>query len=77
MAVQQGHLETAVRLFAWADRTRQMEKDSRPPLEQTAIDRDLATLSDRLDMDTYATAHDIGQRMTMAQAITHALGDQG
>ena len=75
LAVQEERAETAVSLFAWADMTRQMEKNGRSRSEQEDVNRDITRLQDMLDKNAYAAAHVAGQTMTMAQAITHALGD--
>jgi predicted ATPase/DNA-binding SARP family transcriptional activator len=76
LAVQQEQPETAVRLFAWADMTRHLNKTNRTQFEQTDVDRDMAHLLEMIDKEAYAAAYAAGQAMTMAQAIAHALGDE-
>jgi hypothetical protein len=69
----QRHLATAVRLFAWADTTREAIGDTRPPVEQAEVDRDLITIHSHLDETVFSEAYAEGRAMSMEQAIADAL----
>jgi hypothetical protein len=73
LAVAQSKPELALRLFAWADATREVIDDVRPPVEQAEVDRDLATIRAQLDETAIAAARAEGRAMTMEQAITYGL----
>ena len=73
LAVLQGQHEQAVRLFAWADATRETVDDLRPPVEQVSVDRDLATIRSQLDEAAFAEAQAAGRAMSMDEAIALAL----
>jgi tetratricopeptide (TPR) repeat protein len=63
----------AAKLFAWADATREIIENKRPPIEQTNVDRDLATIHTQLDESAFAAAQAAGRAMSMDQAIVYAL----
>ena len=69
LTVLQEQPERAVRLFAWADATRETIGDYRPPVEQADVDRDLATIHAQLDEATFVAAQEAGRAMTMDEAI--------
>jgi hypothetical protein len=72
LAVAQSRPELALRLFAWADATREAIGDTRPPVEQADVDRDLATIQAQLDETASVAARAEGWAMTMEQAIIEA-----
>ena len=71
--VNQGQLERAVRLFAWADMMRVKIGDHRPPVEQASVDRDLAVIYSKLNDSEFASLLAEGQALTLEEAISHAL----
>ena len=73
MAVAEGRPERAVRLVGWADAIRQTIGDFQPPVEQKAVDGDMAVARAQLDEAVFAAAYAEGQRLTMEQAIAYAL----
>ena len=73
LAVAEGRLERAARLFAWADVTRRKNGGHRPANEQLDVDQDLATLRLHLDEATMQAAASTGQAMTLAEAIAYAI----
>jgi hypothetical protein len=54
--VAQSRPELALRLFAWADATREVIDAQRPPVEQAKVDRDLATIRVQFDETAIAAA---------------------
>lgn len=75
LAVRQGRLAQAARLFAWADATREMIQDSRPPVEQADVDRDLAIIRAQLDDATFQAEQEAGRKMTLDEAVEFALSE--
>ena len=73
VAVAQSMPELALRLFAWADATREVIDHTRPPVEQAEVDRELATIRAQLDETAIAAAWASGQALTLEQAIEEAL----
>ena len=73
LAVAQSRPELALRLFAWADATREVIDALRPPVEQAEVDRDLATIRAQLDEAAIAAARAEGRAMTLEQAIAYGL----
>jgi tetratricopeptide (TPR) repeat protein len=73
LAVAQTMPELALRLFAWADATREVIDDMRPPVEQVDVDRDLVTIRTQLDETAIAAVRAEGRDMTLEQAITYGL----
>ena len=71
--VNQGEIEYAARLFAWADAMREQMGDTRPPIEQASIERDLAVIRSKLNDEEYAKLSTEGSTMTIEQAIALAL----
>jgi non-specific serine/threonine protein kinase len=70
-----GQPQRSVRLFAWTDTEHAKASDPRPPIEQAAVEKDLAKLQSQLDATTYASLSAEGQAMTREQAIAAALED--
>ena len=73
LATLEGHLAQAARLFAWADVMRETLGNTRPPVEQLSVDRDLATIRAGLDEGTFAAAQTKGREMSMDDAVAYAL----
>lgn len=73
LAVVENQPERAARLLGWADALRATTGDSRPAVEQMAVEGDLAAIHAQLDGATFAAAYADGQSMTMEQAIAYAL----
>jgi hypothetical protein len=51
--------------------------DTRPPVEQADVDRDLATIRTHLDEARFTLACAEGRAMTLEQAIAYALEGSG
>lgn len=77
LAVRQKQPDRAVRLIAWTDASRRTMLDSRPPVEQADVDRDLAAIREMIDKETFDAAYDEGQVMTMEQVVAYALEEAG
>lgn len=73
LAVAQNQPERAARVFAWADAAREASDNTRPPVEQADVDRDLATIHAQLDEPALAMAQAKGRAMTLEQAVAYAL----
>lgn len=73
LAVMQGRLAHAARLFAWADSAREMLGNSRPPVEQTSVEKDIATICAQLDETTFSAAQTAGRAMSIDEAVAYAL----
>jgi len=71
--VNQGQVERATRLFAWADAMREKIGDYRPPVEQVSVDKDLAVIHTKVADAEYAHLLAEGRTMTVEQAIALAL----
>jgi hypothetical protein len=67
--VNQGQSERAVRLFAWADATRDEIGDQRPRVEQNSVERDLAVIHSELSDTEFKNFSRQGYTMTMEQEI--------
>jgi tetratricopeptide (TPR) repeat protein len=65
LAVAQGELERAARLFAYTDTTRQTIHAMRTPIEHADIDRDIATIRAHIDEATFDAAQEAGRAMSM------------
>jgi tetratricopeptide (TPR) repeat protein len=72
LAVNREQAERAVRLFAWADTTRESFQNFRPPVEQADVDLDISFILEMIDEEEYAAAYSEGKEMTMEQAIALA-----
>lgn len=69
LATYLGQLDRAVRLFAWADATREATHARRPPAEQADVERDRVEILAMMGEDTVAVVYAEGEMMTMEQAI--------
>jgi hypothetical protein len=75
LPVSQSQLVPAIRLFAWADATREQISDTRPAVEKEAIEKDLTVVRSRIDAIEFTRLSAEGCSMTAEQAITLALAD--
>ena len=73
LLVNQGQIERAARLFAWADARREEIGDRRPFIEQASVDKDLAVIRATLTEAEFANFSAEGSTMTTEQAIALAL----
>lgn len=73
LAVLQKQPARAAQFFAWADAMRETLGNTRPPVEQASVERDLVTIHRQLDEASFATAQEIGRAMSMDEAIGLAL----
>jgi tetratricopeptide (TPR) repeat protein len=74
LSVVDGQPERAAEAFAWADVVRETVGNFRPPIEQAAVDRDLATIRLQISDTAFADALARGRAMAMDIAITRAFG---
>ena len=77
LAVAEGKMERAARLFAWVDFHHLQHGSFRPTNEEADVDQDLAVMRAHLDEGTLAAAVTTGQAMTIAEAIAFAINEQG
>jgi hypothetical protein len=73
LAVANGQFEQGLRLFTWADVTREAIRDTRPAIEQIDVDRDITIILAHLDEARIAVVRATGQALTLEQAIAEAL----
>jgi predicted ATPase/class 3 adenylate cyclase len=73
LALAQGHPAQAAKLFAWADATREIVDNARPPIEQADVDRELATIHTQLDEAAFTAAYSAGRALGMEEAVALAL----
>ncbi len=73
LAVAQAEYDKAVRLLARADDNRKSRDVPRAPVEQAAVERDLAVIHSQLDEAAFKKAYKTGQAMTLDEAIDYAL----
>ena len=71
--VNQGQSERAAQLFAWTNAMRENMGDSRPPVEQASVEKDLAVIHSKIDDLEFTHLSAAGRAMTMEQAIALAL----
>jgi predicted ATPase/class 3 adenylate cyclase len=71
--INQGQVERAARLFAWADGMREKLGDHRPPVEQASVKRDLEVIHSKLEDTAFAKAYAEGKGMSIEDAIARAL----
>lgn len=74
LALQQAQAEQALRLFAWAEVTRESIQKPRSPFEQADTDKALATIQTMMDEETFASIYAEGKLMTLDQVIYNATG---
>jgi tetratricopeptide (TPR) repeat protein len=73
LAVTQAEYDKAVRLLARADDNRKSRDVPRAPVEQAAVERDVAIIRSQLDDAAFEQEYHTGCTMTMDQAIKYAL----
>ena len=73
LALQQGAPQQAAQLFAWANAMRENIGNSRPPIEQTSVERDLATIRTQLDAATFTAAQAAGRAMSIDEVVSYAI----
>jgi len=71
--VQQERVEHAAQLYAWADAMRKKMGDSRPPVEQASVGRDLEIIHSKLNDSEFAQLTAEGQRLTIEKVVALAL----
>ena len=74
LAVAEGQMERAARLFAWADAMRKKTGGHRPANEQADVEQDLALLRTHLGEPALQAAACAGQEMPLEQAIAFGMG---
>ncbi|HEX6758300.1 MAG TPA: tetratricopeptide repeat protein [Propionibacteriaceae bacterium] len=74
LSVVDGRPDRAAEVFAWADVVRETVGNFRPPIEQAAVDRYLATIRSQISDTAFADAQARGRAMAMDMAIARALG---
>ena len=67
--------ERAARLIGWADSMRKKLNDIRPPLEQAAIDQNIAACLIKMGEVIFSDAYDEGEKLTLEEAVAYALED--
>ena len=72
LAVMEGQPERGAQVFAWADTVRETVGNLRPPVEQAAMDRDLAAIRSQISDAAFAAAQAEGRAMAMDIAIARA-----
>lgn len=75
LAVREGMLERALKLFAWAEAMRNMSSDLRPPVEQATVDHDVTAIRAQLDDMVFEATWIQGRTLSVEQAIALALDD--
>ena len=74
--VKEEIFQRAVLLFAWAETTRDRIGDTRPPVEQTNVNRDLAILWSQVDDSSFETLWEEGRGLTQERALVIALSSE-
>ncbi len=67
--------ERAACLIGWADSKRKKLNDIRPPLEQAAIDQNIAACLIKMGEVIFSDAYDEGEKLTLEEAVAYALED--
>ena len=73
LSVLAGNPDKATRLIGWADTTRKKTGGFRPPIEQNAVDQDIAACRLKLGELAFSHAYEAGRAMTLEQAVAYAL----
>ena len=71
--VNQGQLELATRLFAWADAVREKFDNRRPPVEQMDVDKSIEACLAQMGEVAFADAYDEGKNMSFEEAMAQAI----
>jgi predicted ATPase len=69
----QGQLEWATRLFAWADAVREELDNHRPPVEQMDVNKSIQLCLAQLGEEAFSDAYEEGKKMSLDEAIVYAL----
>jgi len=67
--------ELAARWIGWADATREKLNNPRPRLEQTDVDKIIATCRAKMGKAAFSKAYNAGKQMSLDEAVEFALGD--
>ena len=73
LSVNQNQFQRAAQLFAWTDAIREKVGDSRPPIEQGSVDKDLEIIKSQLNKKEFDEFSEKGRTMTIEQVIALAL----
>lgn len=65
----------AVRLIGWADSTREKISDMRPALEQADMERNVATIIEKIGKIAFEESYNAGRLMTLDEAVSFALNE--
>jgi hypothetical protein len=71
-----GKPEYAARLIGWANVTREKIQDTRPNIEQAAMDKLMAACLATMGEVAFSDAYDQGQMMTLDEAVRFAPGEE-
>ena len=71
--INQGQVERAAQLFAWAGIMHEKMDDYRSALEQASVDKDLTIIHSKIDDTEFTCLTEQGSTMNVEQAITLAL----
>ena len=71
--VHQERFARATQLIGWADAMREKIGDTRPPVEQASVEKDLAIIRSKIDDNEFTCLSADGRTMTVEQAIALAL----
>ena len=63
----------AARLIGWADATRKIIHNTRPPIEQADVDKIIAACLAKMGEVAFSDAYDEGQKMTLDEAVAYTL----
>ena len=70
-----GQLEQAVRLISWTDKAREELGETRWRVEQADVDKIIAGCVVKIGEVAFSDAHNMGQKMTIEEAVTLALDE--
>ena len=70
-----GKHKAAAQLIGWSDAARKRNKDPRPPLEQTDVNRIISACQTSMSKSAFAVAYEEGKNLTMDEATELALGE--
>jgi hypothetical protein len=68
-----GEPEHAAKLIGWADGTREKIGDTRPVMEQTDVNKTIATCLAMISEVAFSKAYAEGKKMTFDEAVAYAL----
>ena len=73
LAITEHQWEKGMKLLSWVARQREDKAELRPPIEEAAVDQDLAILQEHLSEEALACLTAEGNAMTIEQAVALAL----